>query len=218
MDSPNQRMDRAGPGGTRRRVVKPAETRRDELVTSAVGLFKRQGFHETTVQDIARTAGVATGTVYLYFPSKEDLLLECHRRLRQGLAAQVAGIVSSALDRAVAGEPVDLSAIGDEVVDAAVAHMLANRDLCEVCTKYVPPADPYRGDMLGFLRPLADALERGARHGLIHVPDPLTTAHLLGAALGGSLCGAVVYGSPPLERLVPASKDMFRRALAAPNG
>jgi hypothetical protein len=66
-------------------------------------------------------------------------------------------------------------------------------------------------------RPLADALERGAQHGLIHVPDPLTTAHLLGAALGGSLCGAVVYGSPPLERLVPASKDMFRRALAAPD-
>jgi AcrR family transcriptional regulator len=218
MNSTNPRMDRADAAGPRRRVVKPAETRRDELVASAVGLFKQQGFHETTVQGIARAAEVATGTVYLYFPSKEDLLLECHRRLRQGLAAQVAGIVSSGLDRAVAGEPVDLAAIGDEVVDAAVAYMLANRDLCEVCTKYVPPADPYRGDMLGFLRPLADALERGAQHGLVHVPDPLTTAHLLGAALGGSLCGAVVYGSPPLERLVPAAKELFRRGLAVPNG
>lgn len=217
MDATNTGMDHAE-AGARRRVVKPAQTRRDELVSSAVDLFKRQGFHETTVQDVARAAGVATGTVYLYFPSKEDLLLECHRRLREGLTTRVAGILSGGMDLAAAGEPVDLTAIGEEVVDAAVAHMLANRDLCEVCTKYVPPADPYRGDMLGFLRPLADALERGARQGLIDVPDPVTTAHLLGAALGASLCGAVVYGSPPLDRLVSAAKELFRRALAPSAG
>jgi AcrR family transcriptional regulator len=208
-------------GGARRRAVKAPEVRRDELVAAAVGLFQQRGFHQTTVQDIARAADVAPGTVYLYFASKDQVLLQCHHRLRHGMAAQIAASVADVLDRLEAGRdgigPMDgLAELVEQMVEAAVAYARENRELCEVCMKYVPPADPGRGDQLGLLQPFADVLDRAANLGLVQVDDPMVTAHLLGAALGSSLCSAVVYGSPPLDRVSVAAKQLVWRALGSP--
>lgn len=202
-----------GPPGARRRVVKPAQARRDELIQAAVRLFKQHGYQQTTVHNIAAAIGVADGTVYLYFPSKDDILVECHQRLRQGMATHIATATTALLDQASHGEGVNLAAVVDAMVDAAVAYAIAARDLCEVCTKYAPPPTAASSDPLGFLEPLAEVLRRGAHHGLLQVADPLVTAHLLAAALGLSLCTAVVYEAPPLDRLVPAAKQLVRRTL-----
>jgi AcrR family transcriptional regulator len=55
---------------------------RKEVVNSATKLFKERGFLSTTIQDIAEDCGIAKGSVYKYFPSKEDLFSEvfnqCH--------------------------------------------------------------------------------------------------------------------------------------------
>ncbi|MEW9697569.1 TetR/AcrR family transcriptional regulator [Paenibacillus sp. SI8] len=55
---------------------------REEVVKSAAKLFKERGFLSTTIQDIAEDCGIAKGSVYKYFPSKEDLFSEvfdqCH--------------------------------------------------------------------------------------------------------------------------------------------
>jgi TetR/AcrR family fatty acid metabolism transcriptional regulator len=40
-----------------------------------VKVFARQGFHQSTVSQIAREAGVADGTIYLYFKNKDDILV-----------------------------------------------------------------------------------------------------------------------------------------------
>lgn len=47
--------------------------RRQQILTAAAGLFSRQGYHSTTVADIARVAEMAQGTVYLYFDSKKSV-------------------------------------------------------------------------------------------------------------------------------------------------
>jgi AcrR family transcriptional regulator len=200
----------------RRRVVKPPQTRRDELVAAAVGCFKRRGFHETTVGDIAAAAGMATGTVYLYFPSKDHILLECHRRLREGMVTRMAAAAAAAMEPAVPGQPVDLPAVVDAMVDAAAAHAVASRDLCEVCTRYVPSLERLGGDPLGFIDPLVEIIQRGTREGQIQVADPVATAHLLGVALGAGLCSAVAYGAPALDRVRGAAKELVRRTLVLP--
>lgn len=47
-----------------------------ELITdAATHVFAEKGFHQARVSDVARRAGVADGTIYLYFKNKEDLLL-----------------------------------------------------------------------------------------------------------------------------------------------
>jgi TetR/AcrR family transcriptional regulator, fatty acid metabolism regulator protein len=45
------------------------------ILDAAVKTFARAGYHRTRVADIAREAGVADGTVYIYFKSKEDILV-----------------------------------------------------------------------------------------------------------------------------------------------
>jgi AcrR family transcriptional regulator len=48
---------------------------RDKIIKSALKIFAQKGFYKTTVDDIARSTGVAKGTVYLYFKDKQDLYI-----------------------------------------------------------------------------------------------------------------------------------------------
>lgn len=50
-----------------------SEARPGEIVEAALDLFVEKGFASTKMDEIAKRAGVTKGTVYLYFPSKEDL-------------------------------------------------------------------------------------------------------------------------------------------------
>ncbi|TDX46481.1 TetR/AcrR family transcriptional regulator [Orenia marismortui] len=48
-------------------------SKKERLIQAAIKLFAKQGYHNTTVAEIADEAGVAKGTVYWYFDSKEQL-------------------------------------------------------------------------------------------------------------------------------------------------
>jgi len=70
----------------------PARRRRsarethDRLARAALELFTSRGFHATTTPLIAQRAGVAEGTIYRHFPSKEDLLNEVFRAAARAFA------------------------------------------------------------------------------------------------------------------------------------
>ncbi len=53
----------------------PGKTR-EKIVSAAIELFAKKGFDKTTVDEIVNRAGVAKGTFYLYFKSKDDLVKE----------------------------------------------------------------------------------------------------------------------------------------------
>lgn len=55
------------------RVRRRKDARPGELIAAALDLFVERGFAATRLDDVARRAGVSKGTVYLYFPSKEEL-------------------------------------------------------------------------------------------------------------------------------------------------
>lgn len=63
-----------------------ARETRDRLARAALDLFTSRGFHATTTPLIAQRAGVAEGTIYRHFPSKEDLLNEVFRAAVRALA------------------------------------------------------------------------------------------------------------------------------------
>jgi TetR/AcrR family transcriptional repressor of uid operon len=56
--------------------VKPETlaARRDEILRAAEICFARQGFHQTTIQDVIRESGLSAGCIYGHFASKEDLI------------------------------------------------------------------------------------------------------------------------------------------------
>ena len=54
--------------------------KRDAILRAAIDVFAERGFFNAQVADVARAAGVAAGTVYLYFRSKDDLLVQLFER------------------------------------------------------------------------------------------------------------------------------------------
>jgi AcrR family transcriptional regulator len=57
--------------------------RRRQLVEAALAVFLRKGYHDTTVREIGREAGLTQGTIYNYVRSKGDILyLVCDEVVR----------------------------------------------------------------------------------------------------------------------------------------
>ncbi|MDY6796541.1 MAG: TetR/AcrR family transcriptional regulator [Actinomycetota bacterium] len=82
--------------------------RGEQLLRAAREVFSRKGYNEVTVADITAEAGLAKGTLYLYFQSKEELFLEVIRdaiqRLRHALGEAV-GDVDDPLERVKVSVP-----------------------------------------------------------------------------------------------------------------
>lgn len=62
--------------------------KRDAILRAAIDIFAERGFFNAQVADVARAAGVAAGTVYLYFRSKDDLLVSIFDRTMKDAIAE----------------------------------------------------------------------------------------------------------------------------------
>jgi TetR/AcrR family transcriptional regulator, transcriptional repressor for nem operon len=62
-----------------------AEDTKDRLVMTAMRLFSEKGYESASVSDILRAAGANSGSLYHFFPTKQDLLMEVLRRYRDGI-------------------------------------------------------------------------------------------------------------------------------------
>src|SRR5256885_8350500 len=49
-----------------------------QIIEAAIRVFARSGYYNSRVSDIAREAGIASGTIYLYFKTKDDIRSEEH--------------------------------------------------------------------------------------------------------------------------------------------
>src|SRR6266498_988459 len=77
---------------TRRRADPAVPAKRDAILRAAIDVFAERGFFNAQVADVARAAGVAAGTVYLYFRGKDDLLISIFERsMRDALSEVRAG-------------------------------------------------------------------------------------------------------------------------------
>jgi AcrR family transcriptional regulator len=79
------------------------EARPQELLDAALALFVQKGFAATRAEEVAASAGVSKGTLYLYFPSKEDLLKAV---IAHNLSERIAAGAEKAAD--FTGSSVDL--------------------------------------------------------------------------------------------------------------
>lgn len=73
-------------GGRRSRR---AERRRQEIMEAAARVFARHGYERATTREIAGEAGISEGTIYNYFASKQQLLLELAEMVQEKLGAIV---------------------------------------------------------------------------------------------------------------------------------
>jgi AcrR family transcriptional regulator len=105
------------------------EARRSALAEVALELWAERGFDQTSVAAIAREAGIAKGTFYLYFESKGALLLEVLRRnsLLPNVLALIRDLQTARLEDAVHG-----------FVRGAWRHLCEHRELVLVALREMP--------------------------------------------------------------------------------
>jgi AcrR family transcriptional regulator len=188
------------------------DARRTQIVEAAVRLWLRAGFDTTTMDAIAREAGLAKGTLYLYFPSKEALLDEAIRRYS---LLPTLGEVAHALD----GVP------WEEAVPRIV------RELWRRLREQAPLAGlmlrelPLRPDtariflqkvVLPTNRLFADTLERGVQAGSLRPLDTFVAARALIGMLVIFLLTQEILGGRDLvpisdESITDTVSDLFLR-------
>lgn len=74
------------------------EDKRKRIMQAAAKVLAEQGFHHTKIRDIAQEAGVADGTIYLYFNNKEDLLIQLFEQVMERVLSMFRSSISSESD------------------------------------------------------------------------------------------------------------------------
>jgi AcrR family transcriptional regulator len=168
--------------------------RRSELASAAAAVFAERGVAKTTISDIVKAAGVAQGTFYLYFDTKDDVVLavvdQVGERLLDGIEAAVAKTGSTAVEKLIGLRDV-LMSFDDEpaaVELADVLHRPENRALHDRLAEHLTPR----------LVPLVEAIvAQGVAEGAFDVPDTRAAAwFVLGGLQSAELAGTPVAQMP----------------------
>ncbi|OWV78078.1 TetR family transcriptional regulator [Rhizobium sp. R635] len=158
--------------------TKPAEERRDELMTAAERLFLAKGVEQTTIEEITSGAGVAKGTFYLHFSSKADVLEALRGRFVQGVLNGIVAAVEGQRQEDWRGKLAAWSAAcATGYLDAAGLHHLA--------FVAAPPATREGLSSNILIAHLSELIAAGAADDAWPVDDPGFTAVFLFNALHG---------------------------------
>ncbi|WP_028479380.1 TetR/AcrR family transcriptional regulator [Nocardia sp. CNY236] len=77
----------------------PVTSKREQLLTEAIRIFGRQGYHEASIDEIGAAVGINASSVYRYFPSKADLLAAAFYRTGDRLAIAITEALAEASSR-----------------------------------------------------------------------------------------------------------------------
>ena len=182
------------------------EATRQKLLDAAEIEFGAHGFHATSIAGITRRAGVAQGTFYLYFPSKEDALRELVRHMGHELR--------HALAAATAGAP-DRLAVERLGFEAFARFSLHHRNLYRIVmeSQFVDEAI-YRGYYEALADGYAAALRSAVERGEVRAVDPEAAAWaLMGVAHFVGLRYAIWQEREPPPEALDAVFDVVRHGL-----
>ena len=87
------------------------DARREHILSAARRCFLRDGFHSTSMQDLFAEAGLSSGAVYRYFPSKEDMIIAIAAENIQDVLAMISAVATHQPGRSVGAVMADLLAM-----------------------------------------------------------------------------------------------------------
>jgi len=199
-----------------RRRERRKEARPAEIIEAALALFIERGFGATRIEDVARRAGVAKGTLFVYFPTKEDLFRAVAQTMLSTNLAQIQQAAAD-LDRPMKELVPMLLGLAAHVGDTglpALARLLIGEsrafpDLARVWH------DEVVSKVLGLL---IAAIERAQARGEIRPGDPQLHAFsiigpMMGALLFRNVFGATGAPLPDLRKLAAQHADTVLNGL-----
>jgi TetR/AcrR family fatty acid metabolism transcriptional regulator len=190
--------------------------KRERILDAAVRVFAKKGFYATRVSEVARAAGVADGTIYLYFKSKDELLVSLFEDRVERLLAYMQTELP-----ATAGPSAKLR----RIIELQLGLLEGERDLAEVVTVILRQSTKLMKEyaapkFTAYLDAIASVVAEGQASGELRAD---VSPHLAARAIFGALDGiAMTWALGKADRggLVRAAgqlAEMVLGGLAAPS-
>lgn len=202
------------------RIIKDADVRKNEILDAAADLFNSDGFDGTTISAIIEKAGIARGTIYYHFKSKEDILdALIDRRNTEFLTAarQIASDKSiPVLERLIR---TFIAMNGDKDGKSELTRQMHKPQNALMHQK------THQAMMEGIPSILMEIIEDGINEGLFNTPYPYESLEMVVAHInavfddyaekltGEELLGRVKAFIFNLERLFGAERGSFDRVI-----
>lgn len=184
-----------------------------QIIDAAIRVFARNGYYNSRVSDIAKEAGIAAGTIYLYFKTKDEILVTLFRE-------QMAGFVAR-LRKAISVEPDALRKLR-RLIALHFQVLESNPDLAEVVQVELRQGHKFfRGasahEVAAYFALIASVLEEGVEAGLFRKDLPIKVATKLLFGALDQMTTSWVLGKRRyrLSETADAVADILLRGVAA---
>ncbi|MCD8117756.1 MAG: TetR/AcrR family transcriptional regulator [Oscillospiraceae bacterium] len=171
------------------RITKDAEERKSEILDIAQRLFHEKGYVQTTIEDILRESGIARGTLYYHFKSKEDILSAMIDRQIDRLEQEFRCIAE---DSALSAVEKLVRVIQLQSHSGMLAEGLHEKENAELHQK------SFQRSLLRYTPVLTEIVEQGIESGEFSTPYPKESVELLFCA--SQLHDPGVFSWPQEER------------------
>lgn len=183
--------------GRVRRGLDAREARRAQIKETALEVFAERGYHQTSVSDLVAAAGVARGTFYLYFDSKDAIFLELLDDLTAHLRANIVGV-----DTSSGAAPLleQLRATVERILQTVVSNRPLTRIIFREAVGLHDAVDERLGafddELHGYV---AGSLRVARQLGAVHVRDPDVSAACVVGSLRELVYRLVVVSDADLD-------------------
>lgn len=191
---------------------KSAEERREEIMDAAAELFSTKGYEETTTTDIMKKVGIAKGTLYYHFASKEEILDAMIERMGRRL-------IATARDCAATDAPVYERLL--KVMLSLNANSIGGEDLIEIMhqPRNVLMHEKSRAMVIREAGPiLADLVREGVEEGLFDCKYPEQTVEMIMVYVLVAFDGADFLESDMQQERIDGFIAIIERMLGAGKG
>ena len=167
------------------------EKRRKEIINATLEVFSERGYEATSMSQIAKLAGIGKGTIYEYFESKEEIILNAIKTWAEGMEGEV-GKQLDGID-----DPVErLRKFAHSSMEAFMSDKRIMRLFLAMLEIMLDSEKPYpqliRETMQGVTKAIADILHEGVSRGIFR-PDVLADAEKIAVNFMAYLDGIGVY-------------------------
>jgi AcrR family transcriptional regulator len=171
------------------------KTPKSKILKIALGLFSSKGYSETKMAEIARTAGISVGALYLRYRSKEEICLELINEQRKGFDELTK----------------DITAMNHNPLNALRSYITLNLDYSFKRKQLISML--MREHKLAFLKPMRksffkdqkkiikDILVEGVKHGIFRAVNYEDTALMIFASIRGAILFKLSFEIGSVKRL-----------------
>ncbi|MEV5493273.1 TetR/AcrR family transcriptional regulator [Streptomyces bobili] len=193
----------------RKRVAKPPEERRRDIMDAAEALFARKGIADTKIEEITALAEVSKGTFYLYFKTKDEAAAALWERYMDNFAGVGEEILGDT------GVPLDARLVN--VLESLCRFALDHADLHRVLYDGAGAQEVHAATNERLIGMIAASARGGVESGEIACKRP----DMMARALFHGFCGAVTdaitgFASISNDEVIIAAGEMTRAVFGLP--